>query len=283
MEKIKNFVTYILVPVVTVVTGVLVVFVDHEVSKNNQEIGRMEISLKKQVAQTEAKAKKRDLVIKKQLADLDQVIRESKEQREERESNQKFNLKIYDIVIDSLEKKDGKKQAAAKAFVVVMVEEPLRTSLLSVLGQGAEPEVKKEVSKILSEEMRFKEEVSITPDRKEDIQPSYSWEEWDFDIFWCASSGAVAKSQATLIAERLVAEKAKGRVRVRQLPESKNAQKGYRVFGYEIRRNSNESEVADALGRLSEGVLKNSKVKFTYRTTAQNTPWYVSTFICPDN
>ncbi len=275
--------TYILVPIVTVITGALVVFVDHEVGKSNQEISRMEISLKEQVSHIEAKAKERDLAIKQQLADLDQVMRESKEQREERESNQKFNLKIYDIVTDSLEKKDEKKQAAAKAFVVVMVEEPLRTSLLGVLEQGAESEVKKEVSRILSEETRFNEEVSVTPDKKEDIQPSYSWADWDFDIFWCASSGTAAKSQATSIAERLVAEKAKGRVRVRELPESKNAQKGYRAFGYEIRRNSNEFEVADALGQLSENVLGSSKVKFTYRTTTQNTPWYVSTFICPSS
>ena len=217
------------------------------------------------------------------MADLDQVMRESKDQREERESNQKFNLKIYDIVTDSLEKKDEKKQAAAKAFIVVMVEEPLRTSLLSVLEQGAESRIKKEVSRILSEEMRFKEEISATLVNKDKIQPSYTWADWDFDIFWCASSGIVAESQATLIAERLIAEEAKGRIRVRKLPESKNAQNGYRAFGYEIRRNSNEINVADALGQLSNGVLDNNKIKFTYRTTTQKTPWYISTFICPSS
>ena len=276
MEKIKNFVTYILVPLITVFTGSLVVFVDREIS-------RMDISLKEQVSQIEAKAKERDLAIKQQLADLDQVMRESKDQREERESNQKFNLKIYDIVTDSLEKKDEKKQAAAKAFIVVMVEEPLRTSLLSVLEQGAESRIKKEVSRILSEEMRFKEEISATLVNKDKIQPSYTWADWDFDIFWCASSGIVAESQATLIAERLIAEEAKGRIRVRKLPESKNAQNGYRAFGYEIRRNSNEINVADALGQLSNGVLDNNKIKFTYRTTTQKTPWYISTFICPSS
>ncbi|MDM8524212.1 hypothetical protein QUF80_12650 [Desulfococcaceae bacterium HSG8] len=163
-----------------------------------------------------------------------------------------------------------------------MVEEPLRTSLLSVLEQGAESSVKKEVSDILTAEARFIEGVSDTPIKKEDIHPSYSWRNWDFDIFWCSNSGQIAKEHATLIAERLLAEEAKGRIRVRELPASKNAQQGYRASGYEIRRNTDEVEVAEALGRLGNSVLEN-KVKFIYKTTTQKTQWYVSIFVCPDS
>ena len=267
----------------TIATGLLVVYVDIQVKDNDYEISKRDIELKKQMAIAEKERKARDMAINKKLSDLDFVIRESKEQREERESNQKFNLKIYDIVSESLEKKDEKKQEAAKAFIVVMVEEPLRTSLLGVLEAGGEPPIQKKINKILSEETRFNEQVAEVTQKKTDIQPSYSWDEWDFDIFWCSSSGLKAKDQAQLIAERLLAEQAKGRVRVRELPASKNAQTGYRASGYEIRRNTDEIEVAKALGQLGNTVLQKHKVNFTFRTTTQPTSWYVSAFVCPDS
>ncbi len=281
MEKIKSFINYILVPVVTITTGLLVVYVDTQVKNNDYEISRRDLELKQQMAVADRENKARDLAINKKLNDLDLVIRESKEQREERESNQKFNLKIYDIVSESLEQKDEKKQEAAKAFIVVMVEEPLRTSLLSVLEEEAEPPVQKKINKILSEETLFKEQVAELPQKKTDSQPSFAWDQWDFDIFWCSSSGSQAKEQAQLIAEQLLAEQAKGRIRVRELPASKNAQSGYRASGYEIRRNTNEIEVAEALGELGNTILQKHKVNFTFRTTTQPTAWYVSTFVCP--
>ena len=164
-----------------------------------------------------------------------------------------------------------------------MVEEPLRTSLLSVLEERAEPPVQKKINKILSEETQFKEQVAEVPQKKTDLQPSYTWDDWDFDIFWCSSSGLKAKGQAQLIAERLLAEQAKGRVRVRELPASKNSQRGYRASGYEIRRNTNEIDVAKALGKLGNTDLQKHKVNFVFRTTTQPTSWYVSTFVCPSS
>lgn len=283
MENLKSFINYILVPMVTIATGLLVVYVDVQVKDNDFEISQRDLALKQQMATADSENKARDLAINKKLSELDLVIRESKELREERESNQKFNLRIYDIVSESLEQKDEKKQEAAKAFIVVMVDEPLRTSLLSVLEQGAEPAVQKKINKILAAETQFNEQLAELPQKQADSQPSYTWEAWDFDIFWCSSSGEKARNQARLIAEQLLAEQAQGRIRVRELPASKNAQSGYKAAGYEIRRNSNEVEVAEALAKLGNLVLQADKINFNFRTTTQPTPWYVSTFICPSS
>jgi hypothetical protein len=68
-----------------------------------------------------------------ELSAINAQVTLNKEERDERESNQDFNLKIYKIVTQLLEEKNAKKQEVAQAFVVVMVDEPLITSLLNVL------------------------------------------------------------------------------------------------------------------------------------------------------
>jgi hypothetical protein len=67
------------------------------------------------------------------LSAINAQVTLNKEERNERESNQDFNLKIYKIVTQLLEEQNAKKQEVAQAFVVVMVDEPLITSLLNVL------------------------------------------------------------------------------------------------------------------------------------------------------
>jgi hypothetical protein len=67
------------------------------------------------------------------LSAINAQVTLNKEERDERESNQDFNLKIYKIVTQLLEEQNAKKQEVAQAFVVVMVDEPLITSLLNVL------------------------------------------------------------------------------------------------------------------------------------------------------
>jgi hypothetical protein len=68
-----------------------------------------------------------------ELSAINAQVTLNKEERDERESNQDFNLKIYKIVTQLLEEQNAKKQEVAQAFVVVMVDEPLITSLLNVL------------------------------------------------------------------------------------------------------------------------------------------------------
>lgn len=261
-DLIKNAI----VPLVTVVTASMVAWLNYSVSERDQKI-------------------------QAELSKINAQVTLNKEEREERESNQQFNLKIYEIVTESLEEKNAKKQEAAQAFVVVMVEEPLRSSLLNVLKQGGDPEVQKNVGQILEAEKKFKDaviaqtQIAVNPDIQDTISPSYQWGNWDIDIFWCAESGDAARQQADLIGKQLLAEGAKGRIRVRELPESINAKAGYQLSGYAIRRNNNkqETEAAVALKNLGETVLDKNEVKATFSVgvSYQSTPWYISVFVCP--
>ena len=261
-ELVKNAI----VPLISVVTALMVAWLNYSLSE-------------------------RDQAIQAELSKINAQVALDKEEREERESNQQFNLKIYEIVTESLEEKNAKKQEAAQAFVVVMVEEPLRSSLLNVLKQGGDPEVRKNIGQILEAEKKFKEAVdtqaqlSVSPDTQGTVSPSYQWGDWDFDIFWCAGSGDTARQQADLIGKQLIAEGSRGRIRVRELPDSINAKAGYQISGYVIRRNSNkqETEAAGALKEMAESVLDKNGVTATFSLgiSYQDTPWYVSAFVCP--
>ncbi|WP_299668361.1 hypothetical protein [uncultured Psychromonas sp.] len=265
--KLIHLIKDVTVPLISVGTAMMVGFLNYQVSLNDKEL------------------RERDQQLEERIGEIDLLVKTSKEEREERESNQNFNIRIYDIVIKSLEDKDLKKQEAAQAFVVVMVEEPLRTSLLSVLKQGGEDAIKVNIGRILEEEEKFQNKVSITPKENAKVTPSYNWGEWDLDIFWCSTSKEVAKHQAEVIGAQLLAEGAKGRIRIRELPDSINAKSGYQIEGYAIRRNTNEQNTAAALKRLAEKSLRLNgvKVEFNLGLTRQNTPWYISTFVCPSN
>ena len=265
--KIEDFFKNIATPGISVITAVMVGVLNYQVS------------------QTDLKLKLRDQELKERLSEIDLLVKQNKEEREERESNQDFNLKIYEIVTKSLEESNAQKQEAAKAFVVVMVEEPLRSSLLNVLKLGGSPEIRKNISKILEAEERFQTSIASRVEKKREDVSSHNWANWDFDIFWCSSSGGSAKREAQAIGEQLVAEGAEGRIRVRELPDTINAKSGYQIDGYAIRRNSNEEKMANALQKLAESTLQSDsgKVSFRQSLTRQNTPWYISAFVCPNN
>ena len=274
--KLADLIKNIAIPLISVVTAVMVGLLNHQVSKNDQELRKRDQELKI-----------RDQKLQHRLGEIDLLVKKTKEEREERESNQEFNLKIYDIVTKSIEENNARKQETAKAFVVVMVEEPLRSSLLNVLKQGGAPAVKRNISKILEAEEKFQTNVATVPEQNRVEDSTYKWGNWDFDIFWCSTSGAKAKAQAQTIGEQLAAEGAEGRIRIRELPESINAKSGYQIDGYAIRRNSNEKEkkAATALKSLAENALEKSGINatFTQSVTRQNTPWYISAFLCPSS
>ncbi len=223
---------------------------------------------------------KRDQALKGRLAQLDQDLKRAEADRIERESLQSFNFRIYDAVIGSLESGNPQRQDAAKALVLVMAEEPLRTSFLRILEQGGTPTIKKEVEKILRDEEIFKVEQKAIVEEPLKKPTDFKWEDYDYDIFWCESSGKSAQRQAEMIKDELISEGAKGRIRVRLLPNSINSSSGYRVSGYEIRPNINEKDQANALKILGEKVLKDYGASFRIQISTQSTPWYVSIFIC---
>lgn len=256
--NITGFIKEIGIPLISVGTAVMVGLLNFKVSQNDQEL-------------------------KERISALDLLVTKAKEERAERESNQNFNIKIYDIVTESLEEANPKKQQAASALVVVMVEEPLRSSLLNVLWQGGNPEVKANIGKVLEQEGKFQSNVATIPAVSRSDTSTYAWEDWDLDIFWCASSGQSAEKQAELIGEQLVAEGAKGRIRIRELPDSINAKAGFQIQGYAIRINESEQSIGNALKKLAENSLEKNGIRseFNIGLSRQNTDWYVSAFVCP--
>lgn len=257
MEKLGRFIQNILVPIITVGTAAMVAWLNYSVSKVDQGL-------------------------KEQIASVDLAIKEAKDERERIKSEREFNFKIYDLVQKSIEENDQRKQEVAKQFVIVMVDGELRKRLLGVLEAGGTPEVRKETARLIEKEAKFEiqqaDVFSITKRKS-----SFDWEDWDYDVFWCETSGEEAKIQAESIVSQLKAEGAKGRIRARELPASVNAKAGYKINGYAIRRSENEVSQATALQHLSEQVLSRNgySVAFSQQPTSSKTKWYISAFICP--
>lgn len=214
--------------------------------------------------------------------ELREAARKDQEaQRAERESLQKVQLVVYDAVVKSLETADVRRQQVAAALVTSMLDEPLRTSLLNVLRESATPQVQKEVTRTLTAESAFKaEERSAVTVRAAPPPKGFDWEDFDYDIFWCESSGEPAKAVAEKVVAQLRQEGAKGRLRVRLLPDSINSRPGYQHSGYVIRYNTNEDKQAQELKRVGDAVLAGAG-QFVPGISGQATPYYLSAFVCP--
>ena len=204
--------------------------------------------------------------------------KDSEETRVNRESIEKKQLLVYDAVVKSLESGDAKKQSVSKALVTALLEDPLRTELLVVLTTSAAPEVKKEAQATIAQESTFKAEEHVV--RAEPRAKPTDWADWDFDIFWCERSGSAAQAQAEKMKKQLESEGAKGRIRVRLLPDSINDRPGYQHAGYVVRYNAGEEAQSNRLKALGDPIVGPS-ASFVTSISYQSTPWYLSAFLCP--
>lgn len=259
MENLSRIIQTIIVPIITVGTASMVAWLNYSVSKVDQDL-------------------------KEQIAAVDLAIKEAKDEREKINAEREFNFKIYDLVQKSIEEEDQRKQEVAKQFVIVMVDGELRKRLLGVLEAGGTPEVQRDTAMLIEKEEMFDmQQAAVYSLSKK--SPSFNWEDWDYDIFWCETSGDTAKNQAEAIVAQMKSEGANGRVRARVLPASINAKTGYKVNGYTIRRSDNEIPQANALKELSEKVLSNNgfSIEFNQQPTSESTKWYISAFLCPNS
>ena len=257
-KPVEVFLKNVFIPVVTVATATMVAILNASISRVDQDL-------------------------KQQIAAVDIAIKEARDEREKINSEREFNFKIYDLVQKSLEENNERKQEVAKQFVLVMVDGELRNRLLGVLEEGGTPAIKQEAANIIAQEQEFQLEQESILRTDRNVKPSFNWEDWDYDIFWCTSSGVNAQKQADFIKKQLEIEGAKGRIRVRELYPSVNSRTGYKISGYKIRRSENELKQANALEKLSEKVLseKGYPAVFTQQLTSQKTKWYISAFVCP--
>jgi len=257
MEKIGHFIQKVLVPIITIGTASMVAWLNYSVSKVDQDL-------------------------KKQIASVDLAIKEAKDERDKINTEREFNFKIYDLVQKSIEEGNQRKQEVAKQFVIVMVDGELRKRLLGVLEAGGTPEVRKKTLRVIEKEEKFEiQQAEVFALTKQ--KPSFTWENWDYDVFWCETSGDEVKRQAEAIVSHLRSEGAKGRLRARELPASVNAKTGYKISGYAIRRSHNEIPQATVLEELAEEALSKNGyfVEFNQQLASSKTKWYISAFLCP--
>jgi hypothetical protein len=230
--------------------------------------------------------------VQKQLADISTLVQE----RGIKKVDEDLEFQVYSAVTNALKTNDAKQQQAASALVIAMLREPLRTDLLHVFvqSQTTAPQVRDHVDKVLNEEQMFKTEDATVAEssasKKHEssaaaagaVTPSSSsasiWGDYDFDIFWCEHSGEAAQHQAEAIVAALKAAGARGRLRSRLLPDTINAQPGYRIDGYSIRRHGGDAAQAQALQAVAQKIVPDSN--FEIVLSGQPFRWYLSAFVC---
>lgn len=251
-----DFLKIMLVPAISIVTALLAGYVNYSVSTVKSALDVQ-------------KGKLEELTTERNLRRFDEDL----------------TFRVYEAVTASLKTNDAKQQQAASALVIVMAAEPLRTQLLQVFDQSqtTAPGVRQEVAKVLETEQRFHREESVVkptaPPSPPPPAPATGWGEWDVDVFWCERSGDGAHEQADAVVAALQNDGARGRLRSRVLPDSINAQPGYRVRGFLIRRDPGEEERAAALQQLAERTLPGASLEVG--ASGQATRWYLSAFVCP--
>jgi hypothetical protein len=235
----------VLVPILTVVTAVLAALLTFKTE-----------SVQNELRANEAK------------------ISDRAEIRQELERKSALNFRIYDAVKASLEANSARQQEVAKVLVLAMADSSLRDPLLRVLGESAEPAVRREVQSILAEATRFQGAEDSLARR-----PSSGPGAMVFDCFWCEGSGVEGRQEANALAAR-IRERLGGTVRVRILPRSINLRPGYWVSGNEIRYDPAEAALADQLKTLLDPVVSRGGPFTTRRVGSQPTKNYISIFIC---
>jgi hypothetical protein len=249
--KLTDFVTGVVVPLVTAITGIFVFSLDSRVKTFEgqlkvREANRLDTADQRQSAQ--------------QQADL--------------------RFRIYEAATKSLESNDARNQQVATSLVIAMLEpsDPLRSGLLEVLKSHAEPDVKKEAETALQESSQFIAQQTLAPVAPATVSND-DWRAYNLDVFWCAAVGSSAKDKADRIGQALRSAGSKGRLRVRELGPTINASPGYRISGLMIRREENEESVAEAVKKISDSAAGDS-VGFLLTNSSQGTPGYMSLFVC---
>jgi hypothetical protein len=205
------------------------------------------------------------------------------------ESKNKWDFKVYDSVIGVVNSKDEGKILAVKVMVEHVASDELKNDLIKIVNNELEKIFETQDSRIkmaagqvtATKAFKPEEEAVASPVEPSEALPAkVNWGSWDIDIFWCEASGAAAKEQADQLKYVIENDGAKGRIRSRILPEVTNKRPGYGVKGYQIRPNANELAFANEVNQFVD-TLTNGDVSFEIKQSSQNTPWYLSLFICP--
>ncbi|SMD32235.1 hypothetical protein SAMN04488029_0578 [Reichenbachiella faecimaris] len=191
-------------------------------------------------------------------------------------SDRELNFKIYESVTDALESENEKRILAVKVIVSSMASDNMKTGFLEILKSGED--------KIYSnQEAQTYTNPLDKPSVKASEQANYKF--WNYDIFWCSTSGLEAETLASEVKFILEQNGFKGRIRVRILPESVTKRPGMGVPAtYEIRVDAGEEmKNADKITELITKSTSNIAGDFNVFQVSQKAkiPGYVSLFFCP--
>ncbi len=209
-------------------------------------------------------------------------LREAEAQLKETESGRKLSFDLYQEVKKVLEKKERspKDEEALRVLIESLAEDPFRYKLLSVLAVGGATESGKqaaaESSTFFLEESAIASRASAAFRTASPDSGNESLTNYDVDVFFCSQKRQSSEPIARKIASLKLPDET-GRWRVRSLPETVNQQPGYGVRSNEVRYNvPDETQQAKVILQR----LLSAKVEASLRATAQNTPWYLSVFVC---
>ena len=190
------------------------------------------------------------------------------------ESERELNFRIYGSISEALESNDARRIQAVRTIVVTMSPEPTKEGFLEALNAGEE-------SIFDAEQVEIAVPTAAQTQPQPSSRNSGSWGDWDFDLFWCSVSGVAAQRQAERLRDALVEDGARGRIRVRVLPESRRRQVSDRAHGYEVRGEAREEAISEKLVLLGQRTV-NPDFRFVPVDQPVKTEWYVSAFICPE-
>jgi len=214
---------------------------------------------------------------------LDNELKLAEVKMREAESGRKLTFELYKEVKTLLEnsQRTAREEEVLRVLIETMAEDPLRYKLLSVLAVSAENSSTKtaavESSKFYEAEAALAtRQTTVLEGRSGHAAAERSLTNYDIDIFYCAARSELTEPIARKVAElKLGAET--GRWRVRALPETINQQAGYQVQTNEIRYNLPSEETQ---ANILQERLAAKGITTTLRPSMQQTPWYLSIFIC---
>src|SRR6267143_159351 len=153
-----------------------------------------------------------------------------------------------------------------------------------IVDQEAPPPEPKKTSSINDIGHLFVELVLPTANAESLSQPKFDLRGVSIDVFYCTrandSAGNSARREtAKILFDRLLSLSSRGRLRLRELPESVNSRPGYGLSDNEVRLDPPEKQIADHLAAWANQGVQSLSFKLR-QVNATPTPNYLSVFVC---
>lgn len=192
---------------------------------------------------------------------------------------------VLTSIISNLEQRQGMAGAVQQSIDRLKLNDPKTIARAEALRFDAEQvivQAKAEQKPGIEAQFTNNDDPDETKTTTASAYKSPAWDNYDFDIFWCEEQAETLQFRER--AEKIATLKSRdpnatGRWRARPLPASVNARSGYQIKGTQIRiSSSDEHTLAESLKTVLAKESLGGAVSI--RSTSQETPWYLSVFVC---